>query len=81
MQYTASAFSQQGPQGAQDQQQLARRIAELEAGLAKTDGALCDIANEVNQQLEDVHGRVDKLTSPEPGSSSGGGKGSATSNK
>jgi hypothetical protein len=58
MQYTVSAFSQQGPHGAQDQQQLARRIAELEARLAKTDGSLTDIAAEVSQQFEDVHGKV-----------------------
>jgi hypothetical protein len=72
MQYTASAFSQQGPQGAQDQ--LNRRIAELEVRLAKTDGALCDIAAEVNQQLEDVYDRVDQLTPPAPDKGWGGGK-------
>jgi hypothetical protein len=67
MQYTASAFSQQSPQGAQqDQQQLARRIAELEARLQTS---LADITAEVALQFEDVHGRVDQLTPP-PGTAS-----------
>ena len=74
MQYTASAFSQQGPQGAQDQQQLARRIAELEARLQ---ASLADITTEVALKFEDMQGQVDQLTPP-PGTSSGksGGKGS-----
>ena len=67
LQYPASAFSQQG---AQDQQQLMRRIAELEARLQTS---LADITSEMALQLEDVHGRVDQLTPP-PGPT-GSGKG------
>jgi hypothetical protein len=53
MQYTASAFSQQGPQGAQDQQtQLARRIAELEVRQARTEGVVGEHITETAIQFE-----------------------------
>jgi hypothetical protein len=61
MQLTASAFSQQGPQGAQDKEQLMRMIAELQVRQARTDGSLTDIAVEVKKRLEDVDDRVDQL--------------------
>jgi hypothetical protein len=72
MQYTASESSQQGPQGAQDQQQLARRIAELEARLFATQGEMREHITGTALQLEDVHGRVDQLTPPLGKSSSKG---------
>jgi hypothetical protein len=61
MQYTASAFSQQGPKGAQDQQQLVRRIVELEARLAQTQTAVNDHISDTALQLEDTASRAVEL--------------------
>jgi uncharacterized coiled-coil protein SlyX len=65
MQLTASAFSQQGPQGAQDQQQLARRIAELEARLAETQGVVTEHITVTTLQFENnAPGRADSPLPP-----------------
>jgi hypothetical protein len=73
MQYTASAFSQQGPQGTQDQ--LTHKIAELEARLARAEGVVNEHITDTAMQLEDVHGRVDGLAPADAAPGNGGGKG------